>query len=310
MYFFPEVTAREARAAGLRAQVCFPVIEFANAWSADTAEAFHKGLGLHDAYRNDPHVDIAFGPHAVYSITDADLDRLLMYSEELDANIQIHLHENGPELAQNLERYGTSGIRHLHERGLLGPRLQAVHVTQIDPDELVLFAEANVQVIHCPTSNAKLASGICPVSELMQAGINVSLGTDGAASNNVLDLLGEARLATLLAKLNQSDAAALPATAALAMATRHGAQALGSGDRFGTLAPGMAADFIAVDTSELRHQPLYDPIAQLIHTASGSSVSHVWVDGRCLLDDGRLTTLDEAAIRRTALEWRERIRPL
>jgi 5-methylthioadenosine/S-adenosylhomocysteine deaminase len=309
MYFFPEVTAEEARAAGVRAQICIPVIEFPNAWCANTDEGFHKGLELHDEYRNDPLIDVAFGPHGVYTVTDEDLAKILMYSEELDTNVHIHLHENQTELAQNRERFGTSGIRHLHERELLGPRLQAVHVTQVEPEEIELLAEANVQVIHCPTSNAKLASGICPVTTLLERGINVALGTDSAASNNTLDMLGEARLASLLAKLDRGNAAALPANVALGMATHGGAQALGRGEQTGALAEGRAADIVAVDMHDVRHHPLYDPIAQLIHTSSGSSVSHVWVNGRCLLDNGCLTTLDETNVLRTAETWRRRIRP-
>jgi len=309
MYFFPEIAAHEARQAGVRAQIAFPVIEFPNAWCANTDEGFHKGLALYDQYRNDPHIDIAFGPHAVYSVTGDDLDKILMYSEELEACIQIHLHENAAELDENQQKFGTSGIRHLFERDLLGPRLQAVHVTQISPEEISMFAETNVQVVHCPTSNAKLASGICPVTELLRADVNIGLGTDGAASNNVLDLLGEARLASLLAKLQTSDAAALPAPTALEMATSRGAVTLGRGEQIGTLTAGKAADMIAVDMAAIRHHPLYDPVAQLIHTGSGSSVSHVWVDGQCLLNDGVLTSLDEAEIRATASQWQQRIRP-
>lgn len=309
MYYFPEIGAEEARRAGLKAQIAFPVIEFRNAWSRDSDEGFHKGLALYDQYRNDPLIDIAFGPHAVYSVTEADLEKILMYSEELDANIHIHLHENAAELTENHKRYGTSGIRHLHDRGLLGPRLQAVHVTQISEGETALFAETNTQVVHCPTSNAKLASGICPVTALRSAGVNVCLGTDGAASNNVLDLLGEARLASLLAKLEQSNAAALPAGVALTMSTLGGATALGRGELTGSLTPGKAADLIAVDMSAIRHQPLYDPAAQVLHTSSGNSVSHVWVNGECLLENGRLTRMDEAEILHTAHTWQERIRP-
>jgi 5-methylthioadenosine/S-adenosylhomocysteine deaminase len=185
-----------------------------------------------------------------------------------------------------------------------------VHVTQISDEETGLFAETNTQVVHCPTSNAKLASGICPVTSLRAAGVNVCLGTDGAASNNVLDLLGEARLASLLAKLEQSDAAALPAGAALTMATLGGATALGRGEITGSLTPGKAADLIAVDMSAIRHQPLYDPVAQVLHTSSGNSVSHVWVNGECLLENGRLTRMDEQEILHTAHSWQQRIRPL
>ncbi len=309
MYFFPEAGAEEARRAGLRAQIAFPVIDFPNAWSRNSEEGFHKGLALYDEYRNDPFIDIAFGPHAVYSVTDADLQKILMYSEELDANIHIHLHENAAELHENAQKYGKSGIHHLHEMDLLGPRLQAVHVTQITAEETALFAENNVQVVHCPTSNAKLASGICPVTTLRTSGVNVCLGTDGAASNNVLDLLGEARLASLLAKLKEQDAAALPAGAALTMATLGGATALGRGAQTGSLETGKAADLIALDMSAIRHQPLYDPMAQVLHTASGNSVSHVWVNGQCLLDEGRLTSMDEPELLRTAHRWQEKIRP-
>lgn len=309
MYFFPEIGAAEARRAGMRAQIAFPVIEFANAWCRTSEEGFHKGLALYDQYRHDPFIDIAFGPHAAYTVTEEDLDKILMYSEELDANIHIHLHENGAELEENARRYGTSGIRHLYDKGLLGPRLQAVHVTQISAEEIALFAEANVQVVHCPTSNAKLASGICPVVPMTRAGVNVCLGTDGAASNNLLDLFGEARLASLLAKLEQADATALPAAAALGMATRRGATALGRGEQIGSLEVGKAADLVAVDMRAIRHQPLYDPTAQLLHTGSGCSVSHVWVAGQCLLDEGRLTRMDEDEIIGHAREWQQRIRP-
>ena len=190
---------------------------------------------------------------------------------------------------------------------MLGPRLQAVHVTQITPEETELFAETNVQVVHCPTSNAKLACGICPVTDLRQAGINVCLGTDGAASNNVLDLLAEARLASLLAKLEQSSAAALPAHDALSMATLGGARALGRASQTGSLEPGKAADMIALDMQAIRHQPLYDPAAQVLHTSSGNSVSHVWVNGECLLDDGVLTRMDEAEILHSARTWQQKI---
>jgi 5-methylthioadenosine/S-adenosylhomocysteine deaminase len=309
MYYFPEIGAEEVKRAGMRAQIAFPVIEFANAWSRDSEEGFHKGLALYDQYRNDPFIDIAFGPHAVYSVSEPDLDKILMYSEELDANIHIHLHENAAELSENESRYGKSGIHHLYERGLLGPRLQAVHVTQITPEEIGLFAETNVQVVHCPTSNAKLASGTCPVTAMRSAGINVCLGTDGAASNNVLDLLGEARLASLLAKLEQANAAALPAHDALSMATLGGATALGRGSQTGSLEPGKAADLIALNMQAIRHQPLYDPVAQVLHTSSGNSVSHVWVDGECLLQDGGLTRMDEDEIRQIAWSWQRRIRP-
>jgi len=307
MYFFPEVTAQEASNAGLRAQIAFPIIEFPNAWSANSAEGFHKGLALHDAYRQDERIRIAFGPHASYSVSEADLQKILMYSEELDANIQIHLHETAQEVAEARARVGTTWVRYLHERQLLGPHLQAVHATQLDPEEIGLLAANNVQVVHCPYSNLKLASGICPTAKLLQSGINVGLGTDGAASNNGLDVLLEARLASLLAKQQSGDATTLPATLALEMATLGGARVLGMDKEIGSLEPGKSADMVAVDLSGPKFQPLYDPIAQLIHTTAGTSISHVWVAGRCLLNGGELGTLDEEAVLEAARQWGDRI---
>jgi 5-methylthioadenosine/S-adenosylhomocysteine deaminase len=307
MYFFPEVTAEEANAAGVRGQIAFPVIEFPNAWSANSDEGFHKGLALHDAYRQEQRIQIAFGPHASYSVSEQDLNKILMYSEELDANIQIHLHETAQEVAEAKERVGTTWVHYLHARELLGPRLQAVHATHLTPDEIGLMAENKVQVVHCPYSNLKLASGICATTKLLDAGINVALGTDGAASNNGLDLLLEARLASLLAKQQNGDASALPATQALEMATLGGARVLGLDADIGSLEPGKCADMIAVDLSEPKFQPLYDPIAQLIHTTAGTSVSHVWVAGKALLENDELTSLDEESVLRAAQGWRERI---
>ena len=309
MYFFPEETAAAARDAGMRAQVAFPIIEFPNAWSASSEEGFHKGLALHDEYRADPLIQVAFGPHATYSVSEADLDKILMYAEELDANIQIHLHETAEEVSEAQARVGATWVHYLSQRGLLGPRLQAVHATQVTPDEIALLAESRVKVVHCPFSNLKLASGICPTSHLLHAGIVVGLGTDGAASNNGLDVLLEARLAALLAKQTSADAAALPAPQALELATLGGARALGLEGQIGSLEPGKSADMMAVDLSAAKFQPLYDPIAQLIHTNAGTAVTDVWVAGKRLLHSGELTTLDEAAILHDVAQWQSRIAP-
>mgnify|MGYP001166787233 CR=1 FL=1 len=307
MYFFPEVTAAVAAEVGMRAQIAFPIIEFPNAWSANSDEGFHKGLALHDAYRADPTIGIAFGPHAAYTVSAADLDRILMYSEELGANVQIHLHETAEEVADAKSRVGTSWVRYLSEHGLLGPRLQAVHATQLTGEEIELMAENGVKVVHCPYSNLKLASGMCPTPQLMRAGVQVGLGTDSAASNNGLDLLAEARLAVLLGKHQSGDASAFPAPLAVELATLGGARALGIEDDTGTLEAGKAADMVAVDLSAPRFQPLYDPIAQLVHTHAGGAVSDVWIGGRRLLQEGQLTTLEEPAVLADVASWQGRI---
>lgn len=307
MYFFPDIVAREARAGGMRAQIAFPVIDFANAWSGNADEAIHKGLTLADEYRHDDRLRIAFGPHSVTTVAAAALDKVAMFAEELDLCVQIHLHENAAEVAENVAALGASGIQHLNARGLLGPGLQAVHVTQISVEDMELLSANNVHVVHCPTSNARLACGSAPVPALRQAGINVCLGTDGAASSNRQSVLAEARLAVMLARLSSQDAATMPAAQALDMATINGARALGMDTETGSLEVGKAADIIAIDGRAPELQPLYDPLAQLIHGAADTRVSHVWVAGQCLLDDGRATRFDEAEILARTDYWREQI---
>lgn len=308
MYFFPEATAAAVKQAGMRCQVAFPIIEFGNAWSRGVDEALHKGMALHDAYRGSPQVQVAFGPHSAYAVSRADLERIRTFADELDAPIHIHLHETAAEVAEARHRCGASWISQLGALGLLGPRLQAVHVTHADDDEIALLAEAGVHVVHCPHSNLKLASGIAPVSRYLQAGINVALGTDGAASNNTLDLFSEGRLASLLAKGSSGDARSLPEASVLHMATLGGARALGLDAEIGSLEPGKQADLIAVDLAAPRFQPLYDPMSALVHSSAGSAVSHVWVGGRPLLFERQLQTLDETAIMSAGAAWARRVR--
>ena len=305
MYYFPEQAARCAAQAGMRAQIAFPVIQFPNAWSRDADDGIHRGMALHDEYRDDPLVRIAFGPHAPYSAPRPALEKVLMYSEELGLPVQIHLHENAAEVAEAQQRVGCSWVEHLGQLGLLGPSLQAVHMTQLSEAEIELVAERQVQVIHCPHSNLKLASGACPVQRLADAGANIALGTDGAASNNSLDLFAEARLAALLAKHSTADPTSGAAPDMLRMATLGGAAALGLDGEIGSLEAGKLADLTAVDLGGLGFAPARDPVAALIHGASGAAVSHVWVAGRCLYREGAFSTLDSADLLARAERWRE-----
>ena len=292
MYFHPEITARVAQHAGMRAQIAFPVIRFNNTWSHDVDDCFHKGLALVDQYRDNPLLHIAFGPHAAYTVERADLERVLMYSAELDLPVQIHLHETAEEVAGAHAAVGHSWIRELHDIGLLSPNLQAVHMTQLDDTELDLVAESGVHVVHCPHSNLKLASGFCPTTALTERGVNIALGTDGAASNNALDVFAEARLASLLAKGLAQSPTVMDAKQTLHVATLGGARALGMDADIGSIEVGKYADIIAVDIDALQARPLYDAHAQLLHTMSGQRVTDVWVAGRRLVDAGTLTTID------------------
>ncbi len=307
MYFFPNITAKAADAAGIRAQLSFPVFGFPSAWGTGPDDYLHKGLQLRDDYKHHPLVEIVFGPHAPYTNDDPTLQRISTLSFELDCPVQIHLHETQQEVDDALADSGKRPLARLNDLGLLGPRTQCVHMTALNDVDIELLKNSGAQVVHCPQSNMKLASGACPTARLLAEGINVSLGTDGAASNNSLNLFAEMRSAALLGKLAAKDAAAVDDWQALEMATINGARSLGIDDLTGSLEAGKAADIIAVDLGQLPQQPVFHPISQLVYTECGHRVSDSWVDGRQLLKQGQLTTLDSHRIINKAQHWRDKI---
>jgi 5-methylthioadenosine/S-adenosylhomocysteine deaminase len=264
MYFFPDATAQVAAEAGLRAAVGLIVFDFPTAW-AQPGEYIHKGLELHDALRGQLLVKSVFAPHAPYTVSDGPLREVRKYANELGIPIHMHVHETAHEVQEAVSRTGKRPWQRLKELDLLGADFVAVHMTQLSDEEIAEAAQFGVHIAHCPESNLKLASGFCPVHKLLQAGANVALGTDGAASNNDLDLFGELRSAGLLAKAVSGDAQALPAARALEMATLGGAKALGWEETIGSLLPGKSADFIAVDLSAVNTQPLYNVLSQLAY---------------------------------------------
>lgn len=307
MYFFPQETAQVASQAGIRATIGLIVIDFPTAWASGPDEYLSKGLELHDRYRNDPLIRTAFAPHAPYTVSDDPLRRLSMLAEELDLPIHIHVHETAHEVDAALAQHGKRPLQRLAALGLLSPRLLAVHMTQLTEAEIAHLAESGAHVLHCPESNLKLASGFCPVAALSRAGVNVALGTDGAASNNDLDMFGEMRTAALLAKAVSGDASAVPAEEALRMATINGARALGLEHEIGSLEPGKAADIVAVHVGDLETRPLFHPASQLVYACGRHQVTDVWIAGRQVLKNRRLTTLDEAQLRARTDDWALRI---
>ncbi|MCQ4271915.1 TRZ/ATZ family hydrolase [Pseudomonas kuykendallii] len=307
-YFYPKIASEVMHNAGVRAQISLPILDFPIPGAADPADAIRRGLELFDDLRHHPRLKVAFGPHAPYTVSDDKLANILMLADQLDAGIHMHVHETAGEVQQAVERTGERPLARIARLGLLGPRFQAVHMTQVNDEDLALLVESNSSVIHCPESNLKLASGFCPVEKLWQAGVNVALGTDGAASNNDLDLLGESRTAALLAKAVAGSATALDAHRALRMATLNGARALGLDACCGSLEVGKFADLVVFDLNGLAQQPVYDPVSQLIYACGRDCVKHVWVGGKPLLDDGRLTRMDEQRIIATARQWGSRIR--
>ncbi|MGA7801091.1 MAG: TRZ/ATZ family hydrolase [Gammaproteobacteria bacterium] len=308
MYFFPEVTARAAAACGMRATVGLIVIDFPTAWASNADEYIAKGLEVHDQYRNDPLIGTAFAPHAPYTVSDQPLERLRVLADELDVPIHMHVHETAFEVDQAVRDGGVRPLERLHGLGLVSPALLAVHMTQLTDSEIDRLATAGGRVVHCPESNLKLASGFCPVQRLDAAGVTVAIGTDGAASNNDLDMFGEMRTAALLAKAVCGDASAVPAHRMLRMATLHGAMALGRGDQIGSLEPGKWADMVAVRMDEVETQPVYNPVSQLVYATGRDKVTDVWVAGRHLLKERQLTTLDPAEITARARQWGRHIR--
>lgn len=307
MYFFPEATARAASDSGVRCQLTFPIFTFPSNWGSGPQEYIEKGLALHDQYRGSGRIKIAFGPHAPYTIDDESLKKIVMLADELDAGIQIHLHETAFEVDSAVQETGIRPIERLRRLGALSPRTQCVHMTALIKEDIQTLREHGCHVIHCPESNLKLASGFCPVDTLQKNGINVALGTDGAASNDDLDLFAELRTAALLAKAVANDATALAAHAAIRMATINGARALGMENIIGSIELGKQADITAVRIDTLCAQPMHDPASSLVYTSSGSRVSDVWVGGKRLLNNRQLTTLDESALIQRTMEWSEKI---
>jgi len=307
MYFFPQVASQCVHDAGVRAQITIPVLDFPIPGAPSAEDALRIGLQLHSDLRHHPRLSVAFGPHAPYTVSDDKLENIRQLAAELDMAIHMHVHETSHEVNEALHRHQERPLARLARLQLLGPRFQAVHMTQINDEDLALLIKHDCRIIHCPESNLKLASGFCPVQKLWDAGITVAIGTDGAASNNDLDLLGETRTAALLAKAVAGSATALNAHQALRMATLNGARALGLEEQIGSLELGKQADLVAFDLSGLAQQPLYDPVSQLIYASARQQVRHVWVSGKQLLDDQRLTRMNEAQLIATAQAWAAKI---
>lgn len=306
-YFFPDVQAATYRRHGFRARIGLPVIDFPTAWAKSDDEYFDKAGEVHDQWRGDALIDTAFAPHAPYTVNDANFERIRMLADQLDVPVHLHLHETAQEVQQSVDEHGQRPIARLDRLGLVNDRLIAVHMTQLTDAEIHLCAERGVSVVHCPESNLKLASGFCPACALERAGVTLAIGTDGCASNNDLDMVGEMRTAALLAKAVANDAAALDAFSALRAATLGGAKAIGFDHLVGSIEPGKQADLACIDLSALETQPLHHVVSQLVYAAGRQQVTDVWIAGRARLRQRELIGMDAAAIIANAKQWRARI---
>ena len=306
-YFFPDVTAEVAIGAGMRGVIGMPIISVPTAWAQTEQEYFARGLEVRQALLGEELISTAFAPHAPYTVSDEAFSRMRELAEKMDLSIHLHLLEAAGEIEGSLEMHGKTPMDRLDALGLLGSRLLAVHMTQLDDDDIRRVADAGVHVLHCPASNLKLASGICPVADLDAYGVNVAIGTDGAASNNTLDMFAETRLAALLAKGSSGNPEAVPAARALSMATINGARALGLDDKIGTVETGKAADLVAVALDHTGSLPMHNVVSQLVYAVGRDQVSDVWVAGRRVVRNRRLETLDVGAVQRVAQVWVERL---
>lgn len=303
MYFSPDIVATAAQKHGIRAVVGLIIIDFPSAWAKNSNEYFSKGIKVQDQCKQLPLVTTAMAPHAPYTVNDDNLKRTRTLADELIIPVHMHVHETAHEIQESTNMLQMRPLERLKNLGLLNARLLAVHMTQLTDDEIKMVAESGVNVVHCPESNLKLNSGYCPVNQLILAGANVAMGTDGAASNNDLDMFSEMQTAALIGKTIANSTTALPAKTILEMATINGAKALGIEDKVGSIETGKQADIIAIDLDHLSTQPVYDPIAQLIYAASRQQVSDVWVAGKQQVSNHELQNMDSASLTSTAQKW-------
>lgn len=306
-YFFPDVQAAVYKRHGFRARVGLPVIDFPTAWAKTSDEYFDRAGEVHDLWRDDALVATAFAPHAPYTVSDANFERVRMLADQLDLPVHLHTHETAQEIADSIKQHGQRPLARLDRLGLVTDRLIAVHMTQLTDAEIALCAERGVSVVHCPESNLKLASGFCPACKLHHAGVNLAIGTDGCASNNDLDMFGETRTAAILAKAVADDASALDAFTSLRAATLGGAKALGFDAKVGSIEIGKQADLVCVDLGQIETQPVHHVVSQLIYATGRHQVGDVWIAGRAKLRERRLVDMDTAALIANARQWRERI---
>ncbi|MCX7171765.1 MAG: TRZ/ATZ family hydrolase, partial [Proteobacteria bacterium] len=296
MYYYPEHAAEAALRMGMRAALGILTLESPSPYAADAEDYLSKGLAARDALLEQPLISFCMAPHAPYTVSDKSFERIATLAAQLDLPIHIHLHETASEIEDSIKQHGVRPLERLRRLGLLGPSLIAVHAIYLEPGEIALLAEQCCSIAHCPTSNMKLASGIAPVALLAQRGMRLGLGSDGAASNNRLDLFREMNHASLLAKVASGDATVLDAHAVLRMATLNGAAALGKDRSIGSLLPGKYADICAVRLDDASLVPCFEPASHLVHAAGREHISHVWVAGEARVADGKLLNIEPAEL--------------
>lgn len=309
MFFYMPNVAEAVDVSGMRGAVGIHFIGVPNnGWARSFDEEYSKGMAFYEEYKNHKRVIITAAAHSLYMVSeDAWLLKIRDLTEQYQLQLNMHVQEPKSEIETVMKKSNLRPLQRLNKLGMLNSKLIAVHLLHVNDDDMELLIETKPNVVHCPQSNMKLASGLCPVTELTARGINVALGTDSVASNNDLNMFGEMRTASFLAKHVTNNPESLPAGIVLQMATLNGAKALKKDHLIGSLKVGKAADFIAIQLEEMETFPVYHPISQIVYAASRQQVTDVWVAGKQLLKNRTLTTLDERELFNKAKYWANQI---
>jgi len=308
MYFFPEAAAEAVDQSGIRASLGILAFEVPTSYGLGADDYLNRGLAIRDALRNHPRLSFMLAPHAPYTVTDKTFERIAVLAAQTGLGIHIHLHETQHEVEESIAQHGERPIARLDRLGILGPQTLAVHIVALNDIDIEMIARQGVHVSHCPTSNLKLGSGFARTRDLSRAGINLALGTDGAAANNRLDLLSEARLAGLIAKGSHHDPSLFPTHQLIYMATLGGARALGLDHKIGSLQIGKHADLCAIRLDEAATLPVFDPASQVVHCAGRDQVTDVWVGGQRVVKMKHLMQISQEEIYLKAKTWQNRFR--
>ena len=308
MYFFPDATAEAAKELGVRSNIGLVVLDFPTNYATDPEDYLLKGFEFRDKWRNEELITTSIAPHAPYSVSDEAFTLINTYSEELSINIHTHLHETKWEIEDSIDRYGMTPVQRLNKLGIIGPSLMAAHCVHLNEQDMAILAKNKVSIVHNPSSNMKLGSGVADIAKMLKQNISICLGTDSSASNNRLDIMEEMRLAALLIKGNTRSPELIPAKEAIKMATINGAKALGLDSKIGSIEKNKKADLVAIDLSTIENQPIYNPLSTLVYSSSRSDVSYVWINGKIKLRDKKLVEIDEEEIIRLAKKWQKKLK--
>ena len=308
MYFFPDATAEAVKELGVRSNIGLVVLDFPTNYATDPEDYLLKGFEFRDKWRNEELITTSIAPHAPYSVSDEAFTLINTYAEELGVNIHTHLHETQWEIEDSIDKYGITPVQRLNNLGIIGPSLMAAHCVYLNEQDMTILAKNKVSIVHNPSSNMKLGSGIADVAKMLKQNLSVSLGTDSSASNNRLDIMEEMRLAALLIKGSTKSPELIPAKEAIKMATINGAKALGLGSVIGSIEKNKKADLVAIDLSAIENQPIYNPISTLVYSSSRSDVSYVWIDGKIKLKEKKLVDIDEERIIQLAKKWQRKLK--